>query len=118
MATRIASLTRRRDFEELSQRGERREGRWVVVRCLHRRGAVLVGMAVSKRFGSAVRRNRLRRQIREALHQIPLPDGLYLIIPRPGAEQAGVASLREDLTRLTCEWKDPHQRVVDDPYTS
>jgi ribonuclease P protein component len=118
MATRIASLSRRRDFEELSRWGERREGRWVVVRFLSRPGGVRVALAVSKRFGSAVPRNRLRRQLREALRQIELPDGFYLVIPRPGAERSGVASLRDDLTRLTCEWRDPHQKVVDDLGTS
>jgi ribonuclease P protein component len=61
------------------------------------------GMAVSRRHGNAVQRNRLRRRLREAcrLEQHSLPSGFdYLLVPRPGP-QADLAAYRQTLQRLT-----------------
>lgn len=44
-----------------------------------------VGMAVTKKSGTAVRRNRLRRLIREffRLHQLSIPVGLdFVVVPK------------------------------------
>ena len=61
-----------------------------------------VAVTVSRRFGSAVRRNRLRRRMREALRrQLPdLPLTLDIVaLPRQRAVSAGASELEAAVRR-------------------
>jgi ribonuclease P protein component len=63
-------------------------------------GETRVGVQASRRLGSAVRRNRARRRVREALRALAgqLAVGVDLVIvPRPAALAMEFAALREDL---------------------
>lgn len=61
-----------------------------------------LGLAVTRKVGSAVRRNRIRRLMREAfrLHQHRFPTGLDLVlVPRKGA-QLTLESISASLCKL------------------
>lgn len=61
-----------------------------------------LGMAVSRHFGNAVRRNRVKRLIREAFrhlrHELPGPAD-WVIIPKPG-QSPGLSDLKHSIRKL------------------
>jgi ribonuclease P protein component len=61
------------------------------------------GFTVNKRCGGAVRRNRIRRRLKEALRLLnPLPARLgydYVIVARPDALDMGFPALQAELRR-------------------
>lgn len=77
-------------FGEILQRGRRISDRaltvWIRPNDL---GHCRLGLIVGRRFGGAVARNRIKRQLREVfrLRQHELPAGLDVVIrPRPGLQ--------------------------------
>lgn len=92
-----------RDFRRVYQRGRRAHGKSLVVVALPRRqGGLRLGVSVAKSHGSAVRRNKIKRLLREAfrLERPGLPDDLDLILiplPRP---RYSLAELRTELAEL------------------
>jgi ribonuclease P protein component len=66
-------------------------------------GATRTGIVTSRRIGSAVVRNRVRRRLREIVrHARPaLRDGLWLVIvAKPHAARASYAVLQNEWTQL------------------
>ena len=61
-----------------------------------------VGISVSKKFGSAVQRNRVKRIIREAYRQIdreyaPKKGKLIVIVAKPGADRKKTQDIKKEM---------------------
>ena len=98
-------LSRSRDFDAVYRHGRSTSTRFLVLYWFRREETAeptRLGIAVPKKVGNAVVRNRYKRLFREAfrLTQHDLPAGVDLIlIPRPGAEPA-LEVLKESLVKL------------------
>jgi ribonuclease P protein component len=67
------------------------------------KGPARTGIVTSRRIGTAVVRNRVRRRLRELVrHARPaVRDGLWLVlVAKPPAGRASFAALREEWTQL------------------
>jgi ribonuclease P protein component len=96
-------LTRRKDIDRVFDAGARANDRHLtLVAAPNELGYARVGVGVSTRHGTAVRRNRVKRLCREAFRLVrdELPGGFdYMLVPRPGREFT-VAGLQESLRTL------------------
>ena len=101
---RSARLTRAADFAALGRDAFAMGGRYFVVRYKNSpSGAARLAQAVSRRVHKrAVRRNRIKRQVRTAFRNARgrLPPLDLLIIARPAAVTASSAALVADLAAL------------------
>jgi ribonuclease P protein component len=88
-------LSRSRDFDTVFRKGRSVSSRYLVLYSFPRgadtRDGPRLGLAVSRRLGAAVERNRLKRRLRAAFDEVcgQLPaDRDYVLIARPGLAEA------------------------------
>lgn len=96
-------VRRRRDFEAIfAQRCEVRDDLIRVLGGWNGLSWPRLGVAVSRRFGSAVRRNRCKRLIREAFRQQKsrLPAGIDLIVMPVGSRMPALSDLVARLPQM------------------
>jgi ribonuclease P protein component len=95
MMKRRHRLSRSRDFDTVYRHGRSTATRYLVLYSFPREDAngegPRLGLAVSRKLGGAVERNRLKRQLRAAFDSVV--DGLpsdhdYVLIARPGLGEA------------------------------
>lgn len=98
-----ARLSARADISRAFDQGSRVVDKRISLQGVRNaRGVTRLAVAVSKRHGNAVRRNRLKRIGREAFRHVrsQLPVGLDLVLlPRAGRELTG-DGVRQSLLRL------------------
>ncbi len=96
-------MLRRADYLGTYASGRRFVGRWLVLFVRPAAGACArLGVTITKKTGSAVVRNRLRRRLRELFRR---NDGFrsavdVVVNVRPGAEETTFAELSRDFQKL------------------
>lgn len=98
------------DFARVRRRGKRQQGRWLMLAYQRRVDAPdaaslpsRFGLSVSKRVGSAVQRNRVKRRLREAIRRRlwkTLPGWDMILTARPEAADVEYAALADELQEL------------------
>jgi len=110
-ARRRRRLSRSGDFDRVYREGASRANRFLVVYRFRRgeseQGVPRLGISVGRRIGKAVRRNKVKRVVREAFWELAegLPGGDdYVIVARPGiedlVEREGASGVRASLAEL------------------
>ena len=100
-----ARLRDPRDFQRVNRSGVRRASTHFVAVVAPARSdpQVKLGLAVSRRVGNAVERNRVKRHVREWFrhnrHRLP-PATDWVVIARKGAAQLATPALASELGRL------------------
>ncbi|MGE3164185.1 MAG: ribonuclease P protein component [Planctomycetota bacterium] len=101
---RTARVCRRNDFHVIFRCGGRtRSGVFSAVVCATDFGFPRLGLAVSRRVGNAVVRNRVKRRLRELFrrHRAALPGSVDLVvIPQPGAGELPFDQFRAQVLEL------------------
>lgn len=92
-------------FRPVYREGRRRRvGAVTVIRAEGRTGPPQVGVVAGRGVGGAVRRNRAKRRIREALATVPLqPNTAYVVVAGPDVPDVAFERLTEWLERATAE---------------
>jgi ribonuclease P protein component len=97
-------IKKTREFNRVYARGKRARGPlFLVVLAPNRLPVTRVGLSVGKRVGGAVRRNRIKRMLREAFRHVrpQLPPGLDIVLVAESLERKYLLpELQADLVRL------------------
>jgi len=100
------ALRKTREFKRVVECGERKGLRTVTAYMLPTQAEeTRVGISISRRIGSSVERNKLKRRIREALRKNAsfLPAGMDIVLAaRLGPSEASFQEIEGDIRRL-CE---------------
>lgn len=97
----IQPIRSRQEFLELNRSGRRLSGAKIGLIYLPGNESVSLALAVPKRRGSAVERNKFRRRVKAAFNTVEMREGSYLVYPRVQCEEMTFADIVGDLTKLS-----------------
>lgn len=104
-------VRKRRDFLHIYASGRKQHSAHFLLFSLFVQGmAQKVGIAVSKKTGNAVARNRVKRLLREYFRLLPfsLPGGQLVAVAKPGAADLGLRQVALELDPLLNRLAIPH----------
>ncbi|MDN5363576.1 MAG: ribonuclease protein component [Eubacteriales bacterium] len=98
-------LKKNREFLQVYQQGKSKADRYLVLYVLRRENedGVRFGLTVGRKLGKAVRRNRVKRRLREICRHLRpslLPGYWLVIVARPAAAEADYHTLAASLRKL------------------
>ena len=97
-------LTRKKDFEYVFKQGVKHVGKYFVCYLVrHEASGRRMGMAVSRKVGCAVARNRVKRMLREFYrhHRNRFPENLWLVVvARPGCDTLSHVELTDAMRKM------------------
>ena len=100
----MESLTKNHEFKRLYNRGKNAASKYVVVYCARNNSAVnRLGITVSTKLGGAVKRNRIRRRLKEIyrLNELNLRKGYNIVlVARHGSRDAKWKDLESSVLYL------------------
>lgn len=101
-----ARLLTGRDFKRVLHKGRTAKGNILFLDYRFAHGPTRLGLSISKRYGKAHDRNRLKRLVREAFRQLDLPKGMEINVrPKLKAGELTLFHIKQELERLVCEAK-------------
>ncbi len=100
----LVTLKKNREFSHVYGKGKSYSTKYLVMLLLPRRyGGVRAGFTVSKKVGCSVRRNKLRRRLKECVREyLPRTQGSawIVIIGRVGSAECEYSELNRDVRYL------------------
>lgn len=98
-------VKKEREFQKVFDEGSSVANRMFVIYWLPKEAAehFRVGISVGKKIGNAVHRNRLKRLIRQCLHEVQkdLPENVdFLVIARPNAKNLSYNEVKTNLNHV------------------
>jgi ribonuclease P protein component len=104
-------LTDSPEFERVYRQGTAYRGKLFSVHAFpNEHGNPRLGLSVSRKVGTAVTRNTVRRRLREVFLACTseIPGDLDLVVStRPAAAEAAFGELREEFGKALCKFADP-----------
>ncbi|MCD6319052.1 MAG: ribonuclease P protein component [Candidatus Desulfofervidaceae bacterium] len=102
-------IRKKKEFLEITRIGQRRQtGHFIIYLKPNLEGHLRLGMTVSRQVGNAVKRNRVKRLLREffRLHKKQLPARHdILIIAKKGAADLSYDQVCEELSKALCKYQ-------------